>query len=63
MTVKLTEQQIQEVIDREDKVRAILECLRYGLKLDGKDDLDVLDLVEAVLDYLNENYKLFMPGL
>ncbi|MCD8376161.1 MAG: hypothetical protein LUD69_04400 [Oscillospiraceae bacterium] len=61
--MKLTEQQITEIDDRERKARAILKSLVFALEADAADEINTLGLVEAALDYLNENDKVFSVGL
>lgn len=63
--MKLTEQQITTIDKNETKARAILQSLVYALEMDADtgEQINVLGLVEAALDYLQENNKLLSVGL
>ena len=59
----LTEREIREIRGREAKARAILEGVTNIFEMGSGDNVNVRDLVEAALDYLNENEKYFSAGL
>ena len=54
-----------KVDNNETKARAILQSLVYALEMDADtgEQINVLGLVEAALDYLEENNKMFSVGL
>lgn len=63
--MKITEQQITTIDNNETKARAILQSLAYALEMDADtgEQINVLRLVEAALDYLQQNNKIFSVGL
>lgn len=61
----MTKEQGIKVDNNETKARAILQSLVYALEMDADtgEQINVLGLVEAALDYLEENNKMFSVGL
>lgn len=61
----MTKEQVIKVDNNETKARAILQSLLYALEMDADtgEQINVLGLVEAALDYLEENNKMFSVGL
>ena len=61
----MTKEQVIKVDNNETKARAILQSLVYALEMDADtgEQINVLGLVEAALDYLEENNKIFSVGL
>lgn len=61
----MTKEQVIKVDNNEIKARAILQSLVYALEMDADtgEQINVLGLVEAALDYLEENNKMFSVGL
>ncbi|MCD7847541.1 MAG: hypothetical protein LUG49_05895 [Oscillospiraceae bacterium] len=59
----LTEREMREISDREKKARSILKGITEIFAMGSGENIDVLDLVESALDYLNENEKYFSAGL
>ena len=61
----MTKEQVIKVDNNETKARAILQSLVYALEMDADigEQINVLGLVEAALDYLEENNKMFSVGL
>ena len=61
----MTKEQVIKVDNNETKARAILQSLVYALEMDADTGelINVLGLVEAALDYLEENNKMFSVGL
>lgn len=61
----MTKEQVIKVDNNETKARAILQSLVYALEMDADtgEQINVLGLVEAALDYLEENSKMFSVGL
>lgn len=61
----MTKEQVIKVDNNETKARAILQSLVYALETDADtgEQINVLGLVEAALDYLEENNKMFSVGL
>ena len=61
----MTKEQVIKVDNNETKARAILQRLVYALEMDADtgEQINVLGLVEAALDYLEENNKMFSVGL
>ena len=53
----MTKEQVIKVDNNETKARAILQSLLYALEMDADtgEQINVLGLVEAALDYLEEN--------
>ena len=60
----MTKEQVIKVDNNETKARAILQSLVYALEMDADtgEQINVLGLVEAALDYLEENNKMFSVG-
>jgi hypothetical protein len=63
--MKITEQQITAIDGNNTKAKAILQSLAYALEMDADtgEQINVLDLVEAALDYLEQNNQMFSVGL
>lgn len=63
--MKITEEQITTLDNNETKARAILESLVFALEMDADtgEQINVLGLVEAALDYLQQNNKVFQTGM
>ena len=61
----MTKEQVIKVDNNETKARAILQSLVYALEMDADtgEQINVLGLVDAALDYLEENNKMFSVGL
>ena len=61
----MTNEQVIKVDSNETKARAILQSLVYALETDADtgEQINVLGLVEAALDYLEENNRMFSVGL
>lgn len=63
--MKITEQQITAIDNNNTKAKAILQSLAFALEMDADtgEQINVLGLVEAALDYLEQNNKMFSVGL
>lgn len=57
----MNEQQITRVDENNMKVRAILQSLIFALEKDADpgEEINVLPLVEAACDYLNDTNRMF----
>lgn len=57
----MNEQQITRVDENNMKARAILQSLIFALEKDADpgEEIDVLPLVEAAYDYLNDTNRMF----
>lgn len=57
----MNEQQITRVDENNMKARAILQSLIFALEKDADpgEEINVLSLVEAACDYLNDTNKMF----
>ncbi|WP_455505699.1 hypothetical protein [Gemmiger formicilis] len=63
--MKITQEQISIIDNNESKARAILKSLIFALEMDADtgEQINVLDLVEAAADYLDQNNQILSVGL
>lgn len=63
--MKITEQQITRIDENNMKAKAILQSLIFALGKDADpgEEINVLSLIEAACDYLNDTNRMFQERI